>query len=107
MSGFRPVVGVIDDDSSVRSALMRLFRTVGFEISVYETAEEYLSQSDRGDVECLVIDVRLPGMSGLELLAQVQSDARSAHHRKKDKLVCERRWPTGRREWPCPALPAD
>jgi FixJ family two-component response regulator len=68
----RHVVGVIDDDSSVRAALLRLFRTAGFEVSVYATAEEYLSQADQSDVEFLVIDVRLPGMSGLELLSQVR-----------------------------------
>jgi FixJ family two-component response regulator len=72
MRGPRHVVGVIDDDSSVRGALTRLFRTAGFDVSAYGTAEEYLSRSDRGDVECLVIDVRLPGMSGLELLSQVR-----------------------------------
>ena len=72
MRGPRHVVGVIDDDTSVRSALLRLFRTAGFEVSVYATAEEYLSQAEANDVECLVIDVRLPGMSGLELLTQVR-----------------------------------
>jgi FixJ family two-component response regulator len=69
------MVGVIDDDPSVRGALRRLFRTAGLEVSLFATAEEYLSNPDRADVGCLVIDVRLPGMSGLELLEQVQAES--------------------------------
>jgi FixJ family two-component response regulator len=75
MRGLRHVVGVIDDDSSVRGALLRLFRTAGFEVSLYATAEEYLSRADQTDVECLVIDVRLPGMSGLDLLRQLRAES--------------------------------
>src|SRR5262249_8273211 len=66
--------GVIDDDASVRGALLRLLRTAGFDVSLFGTAEEYLAHSDRADVDCLVIDVRLPGMGGLELLEQVQAE---------------------------------
>ena len=69
MTGFRRVVAVIDDDASVRGALLRLLRTAGFEVCLFATADEYLAYTDRADVDCLVIDVRLPGMSGLELLA--------------------------------------
>jgi FixJ family two-component response regulator len=61
------VVGVIDDDASVRKALSRLFRTAGLEVLLFTTAEQYLSNPDRAKVGCLVIDVRLPGMSGFEL----------------------------------------
>ena len=75
MTGLRHMVGVIDDDPSVRGALRRLFRTAGLEVSLFATAEEYLSNPDRADVGCLVIDVRLPGMSGLELLEQVQAES--------------------------------
>jgi two-component system response regulator FixJ len=55
-----------------------MFRTAGFEVSVYATAEEYLSQADRARVECLVIDVRLPGMSGLELLSRIRPETTPA-----------------------------
>lgn len=74
MTGLRHVVGVVDDDISVRRALSRLFRTAGLEVSLFGTAEEYLSNPERDDVECLVIDVRLPGMSGLELLGRIRSE---------------------------------
>jgi FixJ family two-component response regulator len=65
---------VIDDDASVRGALLRLLRTAGFEVCLFATADEYLAYTDRADVDCLVIDVRLPGMSGLELLEQLQGE---------------------------------
>jgi two-component system, LuxR family, response regulator FixJ len=70
----RRVVGVIDDDASVRGALLRLIRTAGLEVSLFATAEEYLADPDHADVDCLVIDIRLPGMSGLELLEQLQGE---------------------------------
>lgn len=68
------MVGVIDDDASVRGALLRVLRTAGFEVVLFTTAEEYLAHPDRAEVDCLVIDVRLPGMGGLELLEQVQAE---------------------------------
>jgi FixJ family two-component response regulator len=46
----------------------------GLEVSLFGTAEEYLSSPDRADVGCLVIDVRLPGMGGLELQEQVHAE---------------------------------
>jgi FixJ family two-component response regulator len=61
-----PVVFVIDDDASVRSALKSLIRSVGLEVEAYSSGLEFL-QSTRPDVPaCLVLDVRLPGMSGLD-----------------------------------------
>jgi FixJ family two-component response regulator len=67
----RPTIGVIDDDQSVRKALRRLFRTAGLDVAAYATAEEYLEQRDRAGAGCLVVDVRLPGIGGLELQQQL------------------------------------
>ena len=75
MKDRRHVIGVIDDDASVRGALLRLFRTAGLKVSLFATAEEYLAHPDRAEVDCLVIDVRLPGMGGLELLEKVQTES--------------------------------
>jgi FixJ family two-component response regulator len=75
VKGGRQVVGVVDDDASVRGALLRLFRTSGLEVSLYATAEEYLAHPGRAEIDCLVIDVRLPGMGGLELLDKVQAES--------------------------------
>jgi FixJ family two-component response regulator len=74
VQGCRNVVGVIDDDASVRGALLRLFRTAGLEVSLFATAEDYLAHPGRAEIDCLVIDVRLPGMGGLELLEQLQAE---------------------------------
>ena len=60
------VVFVIDDDASVRDALRNLFRSVGFRVEVFGSAAEFL-QSKRPDVaSCLILDIRLPRLSGLD-----------------------------------------
>lgn len=70
----RHVVGVIEDDASVRAALLRVFRTAQMDVSLFATAEQYLEHPDRANFDCLVIDVRLPGLGGLDLLEQVQRE---------------------------------
>lgn len=75
MIGRRHVVGVIDDDASVRGALLRLFRTAGLKVLLFATAEEYLTHPNRANIDCLVIDIRLPGMDGLELLEQTHAES--------------------------------
>jgi|SRR5262245_46406560 len=63
----KPVVFVIDDDPSVRAALAGLLRSVGLNVKLFASTPEFL-QSDRDDVlGCIVLDVRLPGLSGLDL----------------------------------------
>ncbi len=65
------VVFVIDDDASVRASLKSLFESVGFRVQLYGSADEFL-QSERPDVPCcLVLDVRLPGLSGLEFQSEL------------------------------------
>jgi FixJ family two-component response regulator len=67
----QPVVFVIDDDESVRGALARLLRSVGLQTEVFGSAAEFL-QSKLPDVpSCLVLDVRLPGQSGLDFQAEL------------------------------------
>ena len=62
----QPVVFVIDDDPSLRNALTNLFRSVGLEAETFGSAPEFL-QSELPDVpSCLVLDIRLPGPSGLD-----------------------------------------
>jgi FixJ family two-component response regulator len=57
---------VIDDDASVRTALGRLIRSAGYEVSIFESAESFL-QSGLPKPDCLVLDARMPDMSGLQL----------------------------------------
>src|SRR5258705_13937138 len=67
MSAEIPMVFVVDDDRSVRDALRRLITSVGMNVEVFPTAQAFLS-APRGDAPgCLVLDVRLPGLSGLDL----------------------------------------
>jgi len=77
MSEPPPVVYVIDDDASVRHALRSLLRSVGLDAEVFGTPREFL-QSQRADApSCLILDVRLPGKSGLEFqLELLKADIR-------------------------------
>ena len=62
-----PVVFVVDDDSSVRDSLRRLISSVGFNVEVFPTAQAFLKARRPDAPGCLVLDVRLPGLSGLDL----------------------------------------
>jgi len=66
-TGLTPVVLVIDDDAAVRDALRDLFESVGLRVSVFESAREFLRAGRPNVPCCLVLDVRLPGQSGLDL----------------------------------------
>ena len=70
-SAEEPIVFVIDDDASVREALGNLFRSVGFRVEVFGSASEFL-QSKLPDVpSCLILDIRLPRVSGLDFQAEL------------------------------------
>jgi FixJ family two-component response regulator len=62
----QPIVFVIDDDESMRSALSSLFRSVGLQVRVFASAPEFLQSRLPDAPSCLVLDVRLPGLSGLD-----------------------------------------
>jgi FixJ family two-component response regulator len=61
------LISVVDDDESVREALCGLLRSVGFGVSGFASAEEFLASNQLTSVDCLVLDVRMPGMGGIEL----------------------------------------
>src|SRR5258708_3711974 len=67
MSHERPVVYVVDDDISVLEALKNLIRSVGLRVETFGSAQEFFSSQRSGAPGCLVLDVRLPGLSGLDL----------------------------------------
>jgi FixJ family two-component response regulator len=62
-----PTVFIVDDDEAVRDSLMALLDAVGLKVEAFGSAKEFLSAYDAGRTGCLVLDVRMPGMSGLEL----------------------------------------
>jgi FixJ family two-component response regulator len=62
-----PLISVVDDDNSVRESLQSLMRSVGLGVKVFASAEEFLNWDHLQDTDCLILDVRLSGMSGIEL----------------------------------------
>ncbi len=73
-----PVIAVVDDDKSVRESLAEFMESVGYEVALFSSAEEFLESARRCDeLRCMILDVRLPGMSGLELFAQLTGSRRS------------------------------
>ena len=68
-----PLISVVDDDESVRSSLVLLLRSRGFRSQGYASGEAFLGVDDGLGSQCLVVDVRLKGMTGLELQACVGS----------------------------------
>jgi FixJ family two-component response regulator len=71
------MVAIVDDDESVRSALQGFMKEVGFPARAFACAEEFLKSDEQQHTACLIADIRLPGMSGLEL----QSKLNGNHHR--------------------------
>ena len=76
-----PVISIIDDDASVRAAANRLVRSLGYIAHPFASAREFLESSQVNDTSCLIADVQMPGMSGLELQSQLACPrARAADH---------------------------
>ena len=68
-----PHVSIVDDDESVREAIESLLRSVGLGADVFASAEEFLKSDRLKDTDCLILDVRMPGMTGLELQERLGS----------------------------------
>ena len=62
-----PLISIVDDDESVRQAVKSLIDSVGFRTEVFGSGEEFLNSACVFQTDCLIADVRMPGMSGLEL----------------------------------------
>ena len=71
MTDENAVVAIIDDDQSIREALQELFETVALKTELYGSVDEYLRASKSVPANCIVLDVRLPGASGLDFQAQL------------------------------------
>jgi FixJ family two-component response regulator len=68
------MVAIVDDDDLMRSALQGLLKSVGLPAQAFASAEEFLKSGQQHQVGCLVTDIRMPGMSGLELQAKLNAD---------------------------------
>jgi len=70
----KKLVAIVDDDESVRSALQGLMKAVGLPARSFASAEEFLKSGEQRETGCLIADIRMPGMSGLELQATLNAD---------------------------------
>lgn len=62
-----PLISVVDDDDSVRESLESFIRSAGLAVRVFASAKEFLNSDHLRDTDCLILDVRMPGMDGIEL----------------------------------------
>ena len=72
----RQLVAVVDDDRSIQSALKDLLESVGLLSSCYGSAEEFLASDQLNQAACLILDIRMPGMSGLDLQERLTTEGR-------------------------------
>src|SRR5215468_10151834 len=68
------MVAVIEDDESYRVAVQRLLKSTGFSVHSFASAEDFLNSGRQHETGCLISDIRMPGMSGLELQSKLNSD---------------------------------
>src|SRR5260370_27591203 len=71
-----PVVSIVDDDDSVRAAMSSLVRSLGYEACLFASAEAFLASPHLNATSCLIADIQMPGMSGLELQNELHARQR-------------------------------
>ena len=72
--GKTELVAILDDDESMRSALQGLLQAVGMSAQAFASSEEFLNSGQQHRIACLIADIRMPGMSGLELQAKLNAE---------------------------------
>ena len=68
-----PVISIVDDDLSVREATRGLMKSLGYDAATFESAEDFLHSRQRSRTACLIADINLPGISGIELHRQLMT----------------------------------
>ena len=68
------LIVIVDDDESMRSALQGLMKEAGFQAMTFASAEEFLNSGEQKGTACLIADIRMPGMSGLDLQSKLNRD---------------------------------
>lgn len=69
-------ISVVDDDESMREAIKTLIGSMGFSVEEFSSAEDFLDSGRSQDFDCLILDVRMPGMGGLELQRRLAANSR-------------------------------
>jgi FixJ family two-component response regulator len=72
--GTPPRIAVVDDDAGIRRALARLLRTEGYQVRTFCSAAEFLASCPRAEIDCLILDVYLGGITGLDLYARMTAE---------------------------------
>ena len=72
--GNATLVAVVDDDEAFRAALQRLLKTAGLSVRSFASAEDFLDSGQQHETGCLIADIRMPGMSGLDLQAKLNAE---------------------------------
>jgi FixJ family two-component response regulator len=72
--GNSKVIAIVDDDAAVRVALEGLLRSAGLSARAYDSAETFIESGQQSQAACLIADIRMPGMSGLELQAKLNAE---------------------------------
>ena len=67
------MISIVDDDPSVREAMFGLVRSLGFDVTTFSSAEDFLQSDQLDETSCLITDVQMPGLSGVELQSQLIS----------------------------------
>lgn len=68
------LIAVVDDDKWIRKSLQRLLKSAGFRVETFGSAEDYLRHGSRNKTACMLLDVRLPGMNGFDLVRQLAAE---------------------------------
>src|SRR4051812_17491631 len=74
MESKEKMVAVIEDDESYRVAVQRLLKSADFSVQSFDSAEAFLNSGQQHETGCLITDIRMPGMSGLELQSKLNAD---------------------------------
>ena len=74
MNTHNPFVCVVDDDALIRESLWNLFRSAGLRVQTFASAQEFLTSRRSESPSCIVLDVRMPGITGLELQRELGAD---------------------------------
>lgn len=103
MPKHKPIVYIVDDDPSIRRALKRTIRAIGLDVETFASAEKFLEHERRSEPSCLVLDLRMGGMSGRELKRRLdgsenslpiifmsahEEDLARAHAEEGDTVAC-------------------
>jgi FixJ family two-component response regulator len=70
----KQLIAIVDDDECVRSAVDGVLKSLGLNTRTFVSAEEFLVSGQQGDTACLITDIQMPGMSGLELQARLAAE---------------------------------